>query len=133
VEEEGASLAHAVVSHMNASIEDWEYQTSLADRGAFLGYDMIGQDVDWGADLHHGECPSDRENAEALKRLIDAGYLHRIVLSQDICCKYMLTHYGGRGYAYILRHFVDRLKKIGVTEEQIETLLVKNPRTFFSA
>jgi len=133
VEEEGASLEHTVVSHMVASIDDWEYQTSLAERGAFLGYDMIGQDVDWGADLHHGECPSDREVAEALKRLIDAGYIHRIALSQDICVKMMLTRYGGKGYAFILRHFVDRLKNIGVTEEQIETLLVDNPRVFFSA
>ena len=133
VEEEGASLEHTVVSHMVASIDDWEYQTSLANRGAFLGYDMIGQDVDWGANLHHGECPSDREVAEALKRLIDAGYLHRIALSQDTGGKIMLTRYGGKGYAFILRHFVDRLKKIGVTEEQIETLLVKNPRAIFSA
>jgi len=133
VEEEGASLEHTVVSHMVASIDDWEYQTSLADRGAFLGYDMIGQDVDWGADLHHGECPSDREVAEAIQRLIQAGYLRRIALSHDICAKIMLTRYGGKGYAFILRHFVDRLKKIGVTEEQIQTLLVENPRAFFSA
>jgi phosphotriesterase-related protein len=132
VEEEGASLDHTVVSHMVASIDDWEYQTSLADRGAYLGYDMIGQDVNWGADLHHGECPSDREVALAIKRLIDAGYLRRITLSHDICAKLMLTRYGGKGYAFILRHFVDRLKRIGVTEEQIETLLVENPRTFFS-
>ena len=44
----------------------------------------------------------------------------------------MLTRYGGKGYAFILRHFVDRLKKIGVTEEQIETMLIDNPRAFFS-
>ena len=133
VEEEGASIRHTVVSHMVASIDDWEYQTSLAARGAYLGYDMIGQDVDWGADLHHGECPSDREVAQAIKRLIDAGYIHQITLSHDICAKTMYTRYGGKGYAFILRHFADRLKKIGVTEEQINTLLVENPRAFFSA
>jgi phosphotriesterase-related protein len=133
VEEEGASIEHTVVSHMVASIDDWEYQTSLADRGAYLGYDMIGQDVDWGADLHHGECPSDREVAEAIKRLIDAGYIRRIACSQDTGGKISLTRYGGKGYAFILRHFVKRLKKIGVTEEQIHTLLVENPRAFFSA
>jgi phosphotriesterase-related protein len=133
VDEEGASIEHTVVSHMVASIDDWEYQTSLAKRGAFLGYDMIGQDVDWGADLHHGECPSDREVALAIKRLIDAGYIHQIALSHDIGAKTMLTRYGGKGYAFLLRHFVGRLKKIGVTEEQIKTLIVDNPRAFFSA
>jgi phosphotriesterase-related protein len=133
VEEEGASLKHTVLSHMVASIDDWEYQTSLAARGAYLGYDMIGQDVDWGGDIHHGECPSDREVALALKRLIDAGYIHQITLSHDICAKTMYTRYGGKGYAFILRHFVNRLKKLGVTEEQIHTLIVENPREFFSA
>lgn len=132
-EEEGASPAQIVLSHMSPSMDDREYQEGIANRGAYLGYDMIGQDVDWGGDIHHGECPSDRDVAAGLKRLIDAGYLERIMISQDTCCKYMLTRYGGRGYGYILRHFVGRLKKIGVTEEQIHTLMVTNPRTIFSA
>jgi phosphotriesterase-related protein len=132
VEEEGANLKHTVLSHMVASIDDWEYQTSLAERGAYLGYDMIGQDVDWGAHLHRGECPSDREVANAIKRLIDAGYIHQITLSHDICLKTMLTRYGGKGYSFLLRHFVNRLKRIGVTDEQIETLIIKNPMDFFS-
>ncbi len=37
VEEEGASLEHTVVSHMVASIDDWEYQTSSCQAGSVFG------------------------------------------------------------------------------------------------
>ncbi|TIP61800.1 MAG: phosphotriesterase-related protein, partial [Mesorhizobium sp.] len=44
VEAEGADLHHTVLCHMNPSHNDLDYQTSLARRGAFLEYDMIGMD-----------------------------------------------------------------------------------------
>ena len=131
VEEEGADLHHTILDHMNPSLHDFEYQTSLAKRGAFIEYDMLGMDYYY-AD-QHAQSPSDEENAAAIKRLIDAGYLGSILMSQDVFVKMMLTRYGGFGYAYILRHFVPRLRRHGVTDEQIHTLLVENPRRVFSA
>ena len=44
VENEGADLRHIVLCHMNPSLHDHKYQRSLADRGAFIEYDMIGMD-----------------------------------------------------------------------------------------
>ncbi len=129
--EEGADLSHTVLDHMNPSLGDVDYQTGLADRGAFLEYDMIGMDFFY-AD-QQAQSPGDEENAAAIKRLIGLGYLERILISQDVFLKMMLTRYGGWGYGYILRHFVPRLRRHGVTEEQIETLLVANPRRVFSA
>jgi phosphotriesterase-related protein len=43
----------------------------------------------------------------------------------------MLTSYGGFGYGYILRHFVPRLRRLGVTEVDIHKLLEHNPRRVF--
>jgi len=131
LEEEGADLSHTVLDHMNPSLGDVAYQTGLADRGAFLEYDMVGMDFFY-AD-QQAQSPSDEENAAAIKRLIDLGYLERILLSQDVFLKMMLTRHGGWGYGYILRHFVPRLRRHGVTEEQIATLLVANPRRVFAA
>ncbi len=130
VAEEGGNLAHTVLDHMNPSLDDVEYQTSLAERGAFLEYDMIGMDYFY-AD-QQAQSPSDEENAAAIKRLIDAGFLHSILLSQDVFLKMMLTCYGGWGYGHILRHFVPRLRRHGVTEAQIHSLLVENPQRVFS-
>jgi phosphotriesterase-related protein len=44
----------------------------------------------------------------------------------------MLTRYGGFGYAYLQRHFLPRLKRHGVTDSQIMTLMVANPKRVFS-
>jgi phosphotriesterase-related protein len=131
IAEEGGDLTHTVLCHMNPSGEDVEYQTSCAKRGAFIEYDMIGMDY-WYAD-QQVQCPSDEDNARAIKRLIDLGFLGKILLSQDVFIKMMLTRHGGFGYAYVLRHFVPRLKRHGVTEDQIKTMLIENPRRVFCA
>jgi phosphotriesterase-related protein len=126
---EGADLRHTVLCHMNPSHDDVGYQTSLAGRGAFIEYDMIGMDY-WYAD-QEVQCPSDEENARAIKNLVDLGHGERVLLSQDVFLKMMLTRYGGFGYAYVLRHFVPRLKRHGVSEVAIRTMLVDNPRRVF--
>jgi len=130
VEAEGADLHHTVLCHMNPSLDDWEYQTSVARRGAFLEYDQIGMDYFFADD--DAQSPADEENARALKRLIDAGLIDRLLISQDVFLKMMLTRYGGFGYGYILRHFVPRLRRHGVSGEEIHTLLVANPRRVFA-
>jgi len=126
--EEGANLKMVILDHMNPSGHDLKYQVSLLERGVFLEYDMIGMDYYYPGE---GQSPSDEENAKAIKGLIDAGYINQILLSQDVFLKMMLTKYGGNGYGYILKHFVPRLKRLGVNDQQIYTLLVKNPQRVF--
>ena len=73
VEAEGADLRHTVLCHMNPSHDDLAYQTSLADRGAFLEYDMIGMDYYYADQqraepVRRGECraPSSRLSRRAM-------------------------------------------------------------------
>ena len=129
-EQEGCDPRQVVLCHMNPSCSDLRYQRELADRGAWLEYDMIGMDFFY-AD-QQAQCPYDEDNARAIRALIDDGYIERVLMSQDVFLKMMLTHYGGFGYAYILRHFVPRLRRHGVSEAQIEQLLTINPRQVFS-
>jgi phosphotriesterase-related protein len=131
VEKEGADLRHTVLCHMNPSHDDLPYQKSLADRGAFLEYDMVGMDYYY-AD-QKAQCPSDEENARAIRALTEAGYAERLLLSQDVFLKMMLTKFGGFGYGYILRHFVPRLMRHGLDRTVIDQLLTINPRRVFSS
>lgn len=131
VEEEGAELRHTVLCHMNPSHGDFAYQSSLAARGAFIEYDMIGMDFFY-AD-QQVQCPSDEEAALGIVRLIDAGYLDRILLSHDVFLKMMLTRYGGNGYAFVPRHFLPRLKRHGVADTALHRLMHDNPRSVFDA
>jgi phosphotriesterase-related protein len=129
VGEEGGDLTRTVLCHMNPSGKDFDYQAELANRGAWLEYDMIGMDYFY-AD-QQAQSPCDEENADAIGRLRDAGLLGSVLISQDVFIKIQLVRYGGTGYAHILDHFVPRLRRHGFTEEEITTLLVDNPRRVF--
>lgn len=131
VEQEGGDVRHTVLCHMNPSFFDTDYQFALARRGAILEYDMVGMDF-WYAD-QGVQCPSEDENARAIKGLVEAGFGHQVVLSQDVFLKMMLTRYGGFGYAYIQKHFLPRLRRHGLSEAAIHALMVDNPRRVFSA
>lgn len=131
VEGEGADLSHTVLCHMNPSGADLDYQASLAERGAFLEYDMIGMDYYY-AD-QDAQSPSDEENARAIRALVDRGLAHKVLLSQDVFLKIMLTRYGGFGYGYVLKHFVPRLKRHGVAQSTVDGMMIDNPRAVFSA
>jgi phosphotriesterase-related protein len=130
-EEEGAELRHTVLCHMNPSHDDLAYQAELASRGAFLEYDMIGMDFFY-AD-QQVQCPSDEEAARAIVKLVDQGHIDRILLSHDVFLKMMLTRYGGNGYAYIIKHFLPRLKRHGLSDAQLDILMRDNPRSVFEA
>lgn len=131
VAEEGGDPGHTVLCHMNPSFADPAYQEACAARGAFIEYDMIGMDY-WYAD-QQVQCPSDEETAAAIAGLVARGFGHKLLLSQDVFLKMMLTRYGGFGYAYVLRHFVPRLRRHGVGEEAIDRMLVGNPRAVFAS
>lgn len=131
IEAEGGDAHHTVLCHMNPSFDDPVYQIACAERGAFIEYDMIGMDffyADQGV-----QCPSDEAAAVAIAKLVEGGCGHKLLLSQDVFLKMMLTAYGGNGYAHVLRHFVPRLRGHGVDDEAIRTMLVDNPRAVFDA
>jgi phosphotriesterase-related protein len=129
LEEVGVNPAHVVLCHMGPSGNDTEYQTSLAQRGAWLQYDMIGMEVfyaDQGV-----QCPSDTENATNILRLVDLGFAEQILISQDIFLKSLLRANGGPGYGHILQFFVPRLQRMGADQHLIDQLLKTNPRRMF--
>lgn len=129
VEKEGVDPGHVVLCHMNPSHGDSDYQLRLAKRGAFIEYDMIGMDYFY-AD-QQVQCPSDDDAAYGILALAEQGYLNQVLLSQDVFLKMMLTRYGGNGYAYIQRHFLPRLQRHGLDDQEIIQLTHHNPRRVF--
>jgi phosphotriesterase-related protein len=130
VGEEGGDLRHTIIDHMCASGKDLDYQLSVLESGVFIEYDLIGSDLYYPS-IGTGQ-PTDEENAFHLKRLIDAGYVKQLLLSHDIFIKICLKAYGGRGYGHILKNFVPMLKEVGVSDQQIHTMLVENPQRLYT-
>jgi phosphotriesterase-related protein len=131
VEEEGGAAAGTVLCHMNPSHLDRPYQRSLVEREAWIEYDMIG--MDWYYADADEQCPSDEELARSVAALIADGCLERLLVSSDVFLKMMLTRFGGNGYAHVLRSFLPRLKRHGVGEDALDTLVRANPRAVFEA
>jgi phosphotriesterase-related protein len=128
-EEEGVSLQHVIFSHVDEAPmtpEFLEYHVRLAEKGIYLEYDDFGQKEHYPA---LGIVPvEDSERIEFLLKLIDQGYLDQILLSQDVCLKINLARYGGMGYTHILKNVVPMMKDAGISEQQINAMLVDNPR-----
>lgn len=127
----GADLSKVVLCHMGPSGADLDYQRAVMDRGAWVQYDMLGMEVyyaDQGV-----QCPSDDQNAAHLARLVNLGYGGRLLLSQDIFIKSLLRRHGGPGYAHILQYFAPRLRRHGLDERQVLSLMTDNPRRLFGS
>ncbi|HEC43623.1 MAG TPA: phosphotriesterase [Bacteroides sp.] len=130
VSEERGELEHTIIDHMCASGKDLDYQLSVLERGVFIEYDLIGSDLYYPS-IGSGQ-PNDDENAFHIKRLIDEGFINQLLLSHDIFIKICLKAYGGRGYGHILKNFVPLLKQARVTDQQIQTMLVDNPKRLYT-
>lgn len=126
IEEDGADLSRVIMSHMNPTLYDQDYHRAIAQRGTYIEFDLMG--MEFYGDSSGISTPRDTESVASISQLIADGHLERILMSHDVCLKMQLTAYGGWGYAHILHHIVPMLKKEGVTDEQIQTILVKNPR-----
>lgn len=142
LQEEGADINHTIMCHMEAVFTKFEERCELANTGCYLEFDNFGRDgyFDAGACEDFSDiptpaalvAPNDLKRIDQIKELIDAGYLHQILVSTDICKKTLLTHYGSFGYGHILRHIVPLMHLKGISENDIHTLIVENPKRAFS-
>ncbi len=108
-----------ILGHSDA-YKDAGYHASLMQRGAYVQYDNIGSTLDapWG----------ESELLDLMFELLGQGYVERILLSQDICGRSHMKHYGGRGFDYIATKFLPKLRERGISEEQIQIMTVENPK-----
>jgi phosphotriesterase-related protein len=128
-EEHGVDPSFVVLCHMGPSGDDPDYQERMLRRGAYVQYDMVGMEVyyaDQGV-----QCPSDEQNARWLVRLIERGYGAQLLVSQDVFLKSLLRRHGGPGYGHVLQYFVPRLRRLGLDDDGVDQLLVRNPRALF--
>ncbi len=137
LDEAGADLSRVVLGHVDFALGHLDvsfegavsYHKQLASSGCFIEYDTVGADGYFrgtGAERPFW-APSDRQRAEAIARLLDAGLSDQVLISHDICLKHYLLHYGGFGYGHILREFRHNLMDAGLGEADIHRLLVENP------
>ena len=113
---------------------DLFYSRRIGDKPVYYDsiYDEIGEEMYMDSTYPGAGPVSDRQRVSALVELLKQGYEKQIVLSQDVSFKIDYVKYGGYGYAHILEHIIPELKFRGVTEKQIKTMIIENPKRIFS-
>ena len=128
--EAGAELSRVIMSHIDARIRDHSERCKLLKTGCVAEYDLWGWEghfpLYWTADLL--DLPNDTQRIYEIVQLIEEGYLNQILISQDICTKSRRVCYGGWGFAHISNYVVPMMLKRGMTKEQINTIMVENPK-----
>jgi phosphotriesterase-related protein len=125
----GVAPQYVALSHLD-ELPDAAYHTSLARRGCFVEFDCFGSECRFDED----DCaePTDEVRITRLLDLLEKGFEKQLLISQDICTKMQLRHYGGNGYDHVLRSIVPELLRRGVSETTIHQILVENPANFLA-
>ncbi len=132
LEEEGADLTRTTMDHIDRAVRDKENRLKLAEKGLILEYDLFGREGYYPQEQRLIDLPTDHQRINEIVELMEAGYEKQILISSDIWNKHQRRTYGGWGYDHILRNVVPAMRAKGLTEEQITTLLVENPRRVFT-
>ncbi|HTO54088.1 MAG TPA: phosphotriesterase-related protein [Myxococcota bacterium] len=123
--------AHRIIIGHSCGTSDHDYHMKIAKAGSYLGFDRFGLDI-----IH-----PDAERVSSLLKLLKKGAGDRIVVSHD-------TVWCWRGEpidqkvldeieklwtpSHFTKRIVPKLLEGGASQEDIDKLLIENPRRFFA-
>jgi phosphotriesterase-related protein len=126
---EGVDLSRVVIGHCGDST-DLDYLEELIGNGSFIGMDRFGVDVFLGFE----------DRVDTVARMCERGHADKMVLSHDASCfidwlpeALIPETMPNWHYLHIHDDVIPALKERGVTDEQLTTMLVDNPRRIFEA
>lgn len=126
--EEGVDLDRVVIGHCGDST-DLDYLRRLMDAGSYIGMDRFGLDL---------ILPFE-ERVATVAELCAQGYAERMVLSHDASCfthnfdvevkERRMPHWQ---YTHLHDHVLPALRERGVSQQEIDQMLIHNPRRILS-
>jgi phosphotriesterase-related protein len=127
--EEGVDLTRVVIGH-SGDTTDIGYLEELIANGSYLGMDRFGLDL----------FLSFEDRVNTVARMCERGHADKMVLSHDAACfidwvPEALLPVAAPNWHFLHIHndVLPALKARGVTDEQIDTMLIANPRKIFEA
>lgn len=113
----GANPSKVIIGHQDLC-GDINQIKKLIELGFNIAFDTIGK---------NNYFP-DEERVKMILDLQENKMLDSLVLSMDLTRKSNMKYKGGIGYTYFFTHFIEMLKKAGVTDESLRKMLVENPK-----
>ncbi|MCM3714334.1 phosphotriesterase-related protein [Alkalihalobacillus oceani] len=123
---EGVNLQKCIIGHCCAN-HNLDYQLSILDEGALVGFDRFGNE----------HFSKDRLRIGTLYGLLQMGYSEQIIISCDSVCSYLGRFPFNEEYEnwhprYLFNSVIPELKQKGIKENDIQNLIQYNPKRYFS-
>ena len=118
---EGVPVERIVIGHMGDR-RGLDVELPVLQTGAWLEIDHVG----------FSEYQTDDRRADHVARLVADGFTDQLLISSDFCFRSHYHAYGGRGYDYLIRTFLPRLRTRGVSDDAIRRITVDNPWRAFA-
>ena len=120
--EAGLAPVRILICHVDRQADDFAPHDAIADTGAMLEYDTIGR----------FKYHDDASEIRLIRHMIEGGHLNQLLLSLDTTNQRLHAYGGEIGLDYILNSFLPALRDAGVSEEQLRTMTIENPRQAFA-
>ena len=134
--EEGVAPEKIQIAH-TGDTDDLDYVEGLLEQGVWIGMDRYGLDI---------FLPTEQRNA-TVTELLGRGYADRMFLSQDFeppiaagldwfppeTVEQMQPLVPDWSMTFLFESVIPSLKQAGMTDEQLETMLVENPKRWLTA
>jgi phosphotriesterase-related protein len=125
--------AHQIIIGHSCGSADFDYHMAILKGGSYLGFDRFGLDM----------LVPDEQRIASLMALLAHDQQRQLVLSHDsVWCtrgqpfpQEILASIDPQvlfNPTHIHDHIIPRLLQAGASQQQIDTMLVENPRRFFS-
>jgi phosphotriesterase-related protein len=133
-EEEGVDLSKVQIAH-TGDTADLDYIERLLDKGVYIGMDRYGLEI---------FLPMEQRNA-TVTALLERGYADRMFLSQDFCAtldwyppevaRQMMAAGAAKDWSMtlVLDQVIPTLREAGMTDAQLETMMVENPKRWLTS
>jgi len=131
---QGADPAKIQIGHMCDNL-DIDYQLRTLEQGVYVSWDRMGLQGLVG-------CPMDEERYATIIDLIGKGFADKLMISHDYIINWLgrplnlpeealplITNWHP---SHLFKNIIPVLKKGGVTDEQIETIIKNNPERLFT-
>ena len=132
-EEEGVDLSKVQIAHTGDS-DDLDYIERVLEKGVYIGMDRYGLEI---------FLPFEKRNA-TVAALLERGYADRMFLSQDYTAtldwypvemeQQLLDAGAAKDWSMtlVLDRVIPILREAGMTDEQLRTMMVENPRRWLT-
>jgi phosphotriesterase-related protein len=128
-ESQGVDVKHLVIGHLTdikpGSEPLGQTAKAIAKRGAFLGFDTVGHQMQASMNPEAGKV-------RYVLEVLNAGYEDNVMLAADFSQSPQLKANWGNGFSTVLVQFVPKLRYAGVSDATLHKILIDNPLRFMS-